>query len=246
MWVSTVRWATGSKKRAASATTISAASVIPFRDRRKRMFIGHYGPALAAKAPVKAIPLWILFIAVQWLDVCWAALVLMAVEKVRIVPGFTQGSPLDLYYMHYTHGLIGSLILSFVFGEIVLLFVRERRVAVVAIVAGAVFSHWLLDLVVHVPDLPLFDNSAKVGFGLWRWLWISLPLELITLLVGAMVYVRAIPSKTRRGDVWLWTLRFIRPNSPHTGGRSGDRADRVRRSCLARRAGGLGPGNSER
>jgi len=168
------------------------------------MFIGHYGPALAVKAPVKAIPLWILFIAVQWLDVCWSALVLMGVEKVRIVPGFTQGSPLDLYYMPYTHGLIGSLILSFVFGVIALLFVRERRVAVVAVVAGAVFSHWLLDLVVHVPDLPLFDNSAKVGFGLWRWLWISLPLELITLLVGAIVYVRAIPSKTRRGDVWLW------------------------------------------
>jgi len=168
------------------------------------MFIGHYGPALAAKAPVKTIPLWILFIAVQWLDVCWSVLVLRGVEKVRIVPGFTQGSPLDLYYMPYTHGLIGSLILSFVFGVIVLLFVRERRVAVVAIVAGAVFSHWLLDLVVHVPDLPLFDNSAKVGFGLWRWLWISLPLELITLLVGAMVYARAIPSKTRRGDMWLW------------------------------------------
>jgi hypothetical protein len=168
------------------------------------MFIGHYGPALAAKAPVRAIPLWILFIAVQWLDVCWSALVLMGVEKVRIVPGFTEGSPLDLYYMPYTHGLIGSLILSFVFGAIALLFVHERRVAVVAVVAGAVFSHWLLDLVVHMPDLPLFDNSAKVGFGLWRWLWISLPLELITLFGGAVIYVRAIPSKTRRGDVWLW------------------------------------------
>jgi len=170
------------------------------------MFIGHYGPALAAKAPVKTIPLWILFIAVQWLDVCWSALVLMGVEKVRIVPGFTQGSPLDLYYMPYTHGLIGSLILSFVFGVIALLFVHERRVAVVAVVAGAVFSHWLLDLVVHMPDLPLFDNSAKVGFGLWRWLWISLPLELVTLLVGAIIYVRVAPSKTRRGDVWLWAF----------------------------------------
>jgi len=168
------------------------------------MFIGHYGPALAAKAPVKAIPLWVLFVAVQWLDVSWSALVLMGVEKVRIVPGFTEGSPLDLYYMPYTHGLIGSLILSFVFGVIALLFVHERGMAVVAVVAGAVFSHWLLDLVVHVPDLPLFDDSAKVGFGLWRWLWISLPLELITLLAGAIVYVRAIPSKTRRGDVWLW------------------------------------------
>jgi len=170
------------------------------------MFIGHYGPALAAKAPVKTIPLWILFIAVRWLDVCWSALVLMGVEKVRIVPGFTQGSPLDLYYMPHTHGLIGSLILSFVFGVIALLFVHERRMAVIAVVAGAVFSHWLLDLVVHVPDLPLFDNSAKVGFGLWRWLWISLPLELVTLLVGAIVYVRVAPSKTRRGDVWLWAF----------------------------------------
>jgi hypothetical protein len=168
------------------------------------MFIGHYGPALAAKAPVKAVPLWLLFIAVQWLDVCWSVLVLLGIEKVRIVPGFTEGSPLDLYYMPYTHGLIGALVLSFVFGAIALLFVRERRIAVVAVVAGAVFSHWLLDLVVHMPDLPLFDNSAKVGFGLWRWLWISLPLELVTLLAGAVIYVRAIPSKTRFGDVWFW------------------------------------------
>jgi hypothetical protein len=167
------------------------------------MFIGHYGPAFAAKAPVKAIPLWILFVAVQWLDVCWSVLVMNGIEKVRIVPGFTEGSPLDLYYMPYTHGLIGALALSVVFGAIALLFVRSRPLAIVAIVAGAVFSHWLLDLVVHVPDLPLFDNSDKVGFGLWRWLWISLPLELFTLVVGAVIYARAVPARTRLGDVWL-------------------------------------------
>jgi hypothetical protein len=168
------------------------------------MFIGHYGPALAAKAPVRAVPLWLLFIAVQWLDVFWSVLVLIGIEKVRIVPGFTEGSALDLYYMPYTHSLIGALVLSLVLGAIALLFVRDRRIAVVAVVAGAVFSHWLLDLVVHMPDLPLFDNSAKVGFGLWRWLWISLPLELVTLLAGALIYARAVPSKTRFGDVCLW------------------------------------------
>lgn len=173
------------------------------------MFIGHYGPALAAKPIVKAIPLWILFVAVQWLDVCWSALILTGVEKARIVPGFTSGSPLDLYFMPYTHGLIGALILSFVFGVIALLFVHERRAAVVAVVAGAVFSHWLLDLVVHMPDLPLIDNSIKVGFGLWRWIWISLPLELITMIAGAIVYARAVPSKTRFGDAALWTFVAI-------------------------------------
>jgi hypothetical protein len=170
------------------------------------MFIGHYGPAFAAKPIVKPIPLWLLFVAVQWLDVCWSALVLSGIEKVRIVPGFTQGSPLDLYFMPYTHGLIGAAILSLVFGVLALLFVRERRIAAVAVVAGAVFSHWLLDFVVHVPDLPLIGDTDKVGLGLWHWLWISLPLELATLLAGAVVYVHAVPSKTRFGDVWLWTF----------------------------------------
>lgn len=173
------------------------------------MFIGHYGPALAAKPIVKPIPLWLLFVAVQWLDVCWSALILLGIEKARIAPGFTQGSPLDLYFMPYTHGLIGAVALSFVFGIIAVLFVHERRAAAIAVVAGAVFSHWLLDLVVHMPDLPLIDNSLKVGFGLWRWMWISLPLELVTMIAGAAVYARAVPSKTRFGDAALWLFVAI-------------------------------------
>jgi membrane-bound metal-dependent hydrolase YbcI (DUF457 family) len=167
------------------------------------VFIGHYGPAFAAKPIVKPVPLWLLFVAVQWLDVCWSSLVLMGVEKVRIVPGFTEGSALDLYYMPFTHGLIGAVALSLVFAAIGLLFVRERRVAAFAIVAGAVFSHWLLDLVVHMPDLPLIGDTMKVGFGLWRWLWISLPLELVTLIAGAVLYARYVPTRRRLGDIWL-------------------------------------------
>ena len=170
------------------------------------MFIGHYGPAFAAKPLARQVPLWLLFVAVQWLDVCWSALVLMGVEKLRIVPGFTQASALDLYYMPYTHGLIGALALSAVFGALALLFVKQRRAAAVAVVAGAVFSHWLADLVVHVPDLPLLDDHMKVGFGLWRWLWISLPLELAFLLGGALIYARAVPSRTRFGDAGLWVF----------------------------------------
>lgn len=173
------------------------------------MFIGHYGPALAAKPMARQVPLWLLFVAVQWLDVWWSALVLLGVEKVRIVPGFTAGSPLDLYFMPYTHGLIGALALSLLLGAAALLFVRDRRLAVVAVVAGAAFSHWLLDLLVHMPDLPLIDNSMKVGFGLWRWLWISLPLELAIMIAGAALYARAVPSKTRLGDRALWLFVAI-------------------------------------
>ena len=86
------------------------------------MFIGHYGPAFAGKAIEKRLPLWLLFIAVQWLDVMWSALVMLNVEKLRIVKGFTEGSSLDLYYMPFTHGLIGALALSALLGAIATLY----------------------------------------------------------------------------------------------------------------------------
>jgi len=53
------------------------------------VFVGRYGPSLAAKALKKTIPLWVLFIAVQWVDVLWSVFVLMGIEKVRMVPGVT-------------------------------------------------------------------------------------------------------------------------------------------------------------
>jgi membrane-bound metal-dependent hydrolase YbcI (DUF457 family) len=102
-------------------------------------------------------------------------------EKLRIVKGFTKANAMDLYYVPYTHDLIGALALSAALGAIAILFLRELRTAIFAVVAGALFSHWLLDLVVHVPDVPLLGNSLKVGFGLWRHVWLSLTLELAIL-----------------------------------------------------------------
>ena len=168
------------------------------------MFVGHYGPALGLKPLCKPLPLWLLFIAVQWLDVGWALLVLAGVEKLRIVPGFTQASPLDLYYMPYTHGLAGALALSLLLGILVAWRLRRARLCAFLIVAAASFSHWLLDLLVHVPDLPIYDDTLKVGLGLWRHLWISLPLEILFLVTGAWLYSRYVPTQRAHGDRWLW------------------------------------------
>jgi hypothetical protein len=170
------------------------------------MFIGHYGVSFAGKAAEKRLPLWLLFLAVQWLDVVWSALVMLNVEKIRIVPGFTESNDMDLYYMPYTHGLPGALALAAAFGAIAVLFWKDRRIAIWTVAAGAVFSHWLLDLVVHVNDLPLWGDSYKVGFGLWRHVWLSLPLELFILVTGAVLYARAVPSRTRFGDAALWSF----------------------------------------
>jgi hypothetical protein len=141
------------------------------------------------------VPLWVWFIAVQWLDVVWSVLVLLGIEKLRIVPGFTEANALDLYYMPYTHGLPGSIALSLVFGGIVALFTPENRVRTGLLAAAAAFSHWILDLVVHTPDLPLYDNTAKVGFGLWQHVALSFPLELIVLGLGAWFYARVTTLK---------------------------------------------------
>jgi len=168
------------------------------------MFIGHYGVSFAAKAAEKRLPLWLLFVAVQWLDVVWSGLVMLNVEKLRIVPGFTEATSFDLYYMPYTHGLIGALALAAGLGAVAALFYRDRRMAIFAVMAGAVFSHWLLDLVVHAPDLPLIGDSYKVGFGLWRHVWISFPLEIAIMTAGAAIYARAVPSRSPAGDRWLW------------------------------------------
>jgi hypothetical protein len=163
------------------------------------MFVGHYGVAFAAKRVAGPVPLWVYFLAVQWLDVVWSLLVLLGIEKLRIVPGITEANSLDLYYMPYTHSLPGALTLSFLFGGIVAMAVRDRRGMTFVAVSAAAFSHWLLDLVVHVPDLPLYDNAAKVGFGLWRHVALSFPLELVVLIAGAWVYTRAVPPASLRG-----------------------------------------------
>lgn len=163
------------------------------------MFIGHYGPAFAAKPAHRALPLWVLFVAVQWVDFGWSALVLLGVEKARVVPGFTEASPLDLYFMPYTHGLPGAVVLSVAFGALVMPFLPKgarRRAFLVA--SAAALSHWFCDLLVHVPDLPLWgDGGAKVGLGLWRHAAISVPLEIASLVAGAVVYARALGLRGR-------------------------------------------------
>ena len=163
------------------------------------MFTGHYGPSFAANAldQDKRLPLWLLFIAVQFVDILWAIFVLLGIEKVRIVPGITASSPLDLHYMPYTHSLVGALgwsLLAFVVCQVV---PRLRGMRTGWILAAAVFSHWILDLVVHRPDLTLYGGAYKMGFGLWNYRVLAFVVEMAVLFGGAALYVRTVARKGR-------------------------------------------------
>ena len=163
------------------------------------MFCGHYGPSFVARRIEPSIPLWVLFLAVQGLDVLWAPFVLMGVEKVRIVPRFTGSNALDLYYMPYTHSLVAAVVWSCVGALVYQFVVRPSHRRASAIVGLAVLSHWVLDLVVHVPDLALYDNSAKVGFGLWNAPRLAFGLEAALFLGGIALCLRGL--QTRRGTL---------------------------------------------
>jgi hypothetical protein len=158
------------------------------------MFVGHYGVSFAIKKFDDSIPLWVLFLAVQWLDVVWAPLVLSGIEKVRIVPGFTATNPLDLYYMPYTHSLVAALVWSAVAAGAYHL-MRRASLRTSLLVGLAVLSHWILDLVVHKPDLPLYDDTAKVGLGLWDQPALAFGLEAALLLGGMAAFLRARPTR---------------------------------------------------
>ncbi|HJR53866.1 MAG TPA: hypothetical protein VJ982_09120, partial [Gemmatimonadota bacterium] len=64
-----------------------------------------------------------------------------------------------------------------------------------AIVGIAVFSHWVLDFVVHRPDLPLYDDTAKVGLGLWDRPLLAFGLEAALLLLGLRLYLARRPGR---------------------------------------------------
>lgn len=110
------------------------------------MFVGHYSVGLAARRGSIQLPLWVWFVAVQWLDFVFMALVLLGVEKMRLTPGFTETNELDLYFMPYSHSLVGAVVISVVFAGLVALAFRAARSARgVALVTLVSFSHWILD-----------------------------------------------------------------------------------------------------
>jgi len=150
------------------------------------MFIGHWAAAFAAGAiSPKAPKLGTLFVAAQLVDWGFFTLAIFGFEKMRIAPGATAMNPMDLFYMPYTHSLLGTFVWAIIFALIVLVWQKNF---VGALLAGlVVISHWIIDLVVHRPDLTLAGGPAHYGFGLWNYPMIAIPLEL-GLTIGAFIW----------------------------------------------------------
>ncbi len=172
------------------------------------MFIGHYAPALAARALPQGPALATGFIAVQLIDVGFFSLSWLGIEKWRpnlAIEGFT---PVDLYFMPYTHSLLGTSAWGLAAAFAHALFTPAgKRLMGSLIIFALVLSHWVLDLLVHRHDLGLMgDAEPKLGFGLWDWPLIEAPLELGLLAAGLAVYIGATKPKGWLGHVTPWIM----------------------------------------
>jgi hypothetical protein len=169
------------------------------------MFIGHFGVGFGAKAAATKTSIGTLFLAAQFIDLLWPTFLMVGIERVRIAPGLTKATPLDFEFYPYSHSLLAVVIWAALFAVIYKTIERYRRGAV--ILGLLVVSHWVLDLVVHRPDLSVAPGvNVKVGFDLWESLAGTLIVEMGIFVVGVGLYMWHTAAKDRVGKWATWAL----------------------------------------
>jgi membrane-bound metal-dependent hydrolase YbcI (DUF457 family) len=157
------------------------------------MLAGHFGLAAAVKARQPQVPLWALMLSTQLMDVIFIGLYLAGIEGFKPVPGTNGGYGNLIISADYTHSLVGALILSLV--AMIVAWIPWGRLNGL-LIGGMVFSHWILDLLVHRSDMPILPGSLneglpRLGLGLWQIPWLSALVELAIVLTGAFLYYHA-------------------------------------------------------
>ena len=155
------------------------------------MFIGHFAAGIAFKGVDRQVPLWALLVAVQLVDIATMIFVLIGIERLDIVPGFTKYNDFDMF-MPFTHSLVMTPVWAAIGAALYWLYDCQASRAALLTIAGAVACHWFLDLIVHVPDLPiLLSEDWKVGFGLWNMPLVTVLIEASMLTLALLIYRRS-------------------------------------------------------
>jgi membrane-bound metal-dependent hydrolase YbcI (DUF457 family) len=169
------------------------------------MFIGHFGVGLAAKSMDKKISLDTLFLASQFIDLLWPILLLLGLESVKIESGNTAVTPLNFISYPISHSMFGVIIWGILFGIVYYLIKKNLRGSI--LLGSLVFSHWLLDLLTHRPDLQLFPwSDYKVGLGLWNSFAGTMIVEGLIFAVGVFVFYKVSRPESKTKRILFWSL----------------------------------------
>lgn len=176
------------------------------------MFAGHLGAALAFKGRFNSVNLGVLFVAAMALDVVLWLLVLGGVESVHTPENFRSAADLT-YTFPCSHSLVASLLWSLLGAVVAWLYCKScpaKRLSAALVLAAAIFSHFVLDWFVHIPELPVLGNdSPKLGLGLGRYLPFAWGVEGVVVVAGLWLYLRIQTLTTTRKCVLLLMMALM-------------------------------------
>jgi membrane-bound metal-dependent hydrolase YbcI (DUF457 family) len=156
------------------------------------MFAGHVGAGLVIGRAERRVNVGLFVAASLLLDLVLWLFVLFGWESVAIPYDFARTHQAD-YVFPYSHSLAASLLWSALAAAgawTVCARLGPARVRVALLVAAAVFSHWLLDALVHRPEMPLAGAlSHRVGLGLWSSMPVALVAEAAIVLLGLFLFI---------------------------------------------------------
>ncbi|MDH3497978.1 MAG: hypothetical protein OER21_14560 [Gemmatimonadota bacterium] len=147
------------------------------------MLAGHYGVGFAAASIHRRTPLWAFLLAAQLPDIVFACLALAGIEQLRLARGTGAAVPLEPVFPR-SHSLLGTGTMALLVPVTARVVPRLRPRA--ALLALIVVTHWMLDVLMYPPMLPLYDDAATAGLGLWAHPRIACLLETL-VLVGGLV-----------------------------------------------------------
>lgn len=177
------------------------------------MFAGHVGAGMAIGRVERRINVGTFIFAAMLLDAVLWFLVLVGLESVTIPPDFASTHQPEFVFP-YSHGLLGSLGWSALAGAVAFrwypgLDAEKRRAA--ALIGIAVLSRWLLDALVHAPELPLAGTrSQRFGLGLWQDMPVALTVEAVILVGGLCFFLQGSKlSQANRTGLTLLSLLIL-------------------------------------
>jgi hypothetical protein len=157
------------------------------------MFAGHVGAGLAIGHAEQRVNVGLFVAAALLLDMVLWLFVLLGWESVAIPVNFASTRQVE-YLFPYSHGLAASAFWSVLAASGAWALgarLGPARIRLALLIAAAAFSHWLLDVLVHRPELPLAGaTSPLVGLGLWQHLPVALGAEAAIVMLGVFLFMR--------------------------------------------------------
>lgn len=172
------------------------------------MFVGHLAVAFAAKRWEPNVNLGWLVAGVTALDLVWPIFVITGLEHATVSPGATAFTPIVFDSYPWSH----SLVMTFVWGLLLVAIARVAKVTPKAwtLLAALVMSHWVLDVITHAPDMPIWPGEGpKVGLALWNSIPATLAIEGALWVIGIGAYMQALSRKGQRPGWLFWAFVIV-------------------------------------